>query len=82
LKGGQERRHRIFPSLRHRRCPSPSGGFMEMPATGKASDMRVIDMYRRSGDKLPENWIFIDLPHFWNQQGVDVLNRMNKTPRT
>jgi len=38
--------------------------------------MRVIDMYRRSGDKLTENWIFIDLLHFWKQQGLDVLERM------
>ena len=48
---------------------------MGMPATGKAGDMRVIDMYRRDGDKLTENWIFIDLLHFWNQQGVDILGR-------
>ncbi len=51
----------------------PSGGFMGMPATGKFGDMRVIDIYRRGGDKLTENWIFIDLLHFWHQQGVDVL---------
>ena len=55
---------------------TPSGGFMGMPATGKPSDMRVIDMYRRDGDKLTENWIFIDLLHFWNQQGLDVLARI------
>lgn len=54
---------------------TPIGGFMGMPATGAASDMRVIDMYRRDGDKLAENWIFIDLLHFWNQQGVDILHR-------
>lgn len=52
------------------------GGFMGMPATGGgAGDMRVIDIYRRSGDKLAENWIFIDILHFWNMQGVDILNR-------
>lgn len=55
---------------------TPSGGFMGMPATGKPADMRVIDMYRRSGDKLTENWIFIDLLHFWKQQGLDVLARL------
>lgn len=55
---------------------TPAGGFMGMPATGKQSDMRVIDIYRRSGDKLTENWIFIDLLHFWNQQGVDLLSRL------
>ena len=48
---------------------------MGMPGTGQSGDMRVIDMYRRRGDKLAENWIFIDLLHFWNQQGVDILNR-------
>lgn len=52
------------------------GGFMGMPATNKEGDMRVIDMYRREGDKLSENWIFIDLLHFWKQQGLDVLERM------
>ncbi|MDA5558737.1 nuclear transport factor 2 family protein [Shimia sp. MMG029] len=53
----------------------PSGGFMGMPATGKAGEFRVIDIYRRDGDKLAENWIFIDLLHFWKQQGVDILKR-------
>jgi hypothetical protein len=53
----------------------PTGGFMGMPATGKTGEFRVIDLYRRSGDKLAENWIFIDLLHFWKSQGVDVLAR-------
>jgi hypothetical protein len=48
---------------------------MGMPATGKSAEMRVIDIYRRDGDKLAENWVFIDLLHFWNQQGVDILAR-------
>jgi len=51
------------------------GGFMGMPATGLPGDMRVIDMYRRDGEKLAENWVFIDLLHFWNMQGVDILAR-------
>lgn len=55
----------------------PVGGFMGMPATGKSGEFRVIDIYRRSGDKLAENWIFIDLLHFWKQQGVDILDRLN-----
>ena len=54
----------------------PTGGFMGMPATHKPADMRVIDIYRRGGGKLTENWIFIDLLHFWNQQGLDVLGRL------
>lgn len=50
-----------------------SGEFMGMPATDKISEFRVIDLYRREGDKLAENWVFIDLLHFWNQQGIDIL---------
>jgi predicted ester cyclase len=57
----------------------PTGGFMGMPATGKAGDMRVIDIYRREGEKLAENWVFIDLLHFWNQQGIDILARTTQT---
>lgn len=60
----------------------PTGGFMGLPATDKAGEFRVIDIYRRSGDKLAENWIFIDLLHFWKQQGVDILARMAEVPRT
>ena len=54
---------------------TPTGGFMGMPATGKPGEFRVIDIYRRGPDKLAENWIFIDLLHFWKQQGVDILSR-------
>ena len=54
---------------------NPSGGFMGLPASEKTVEMRVVDMYRRDGDKLAENWIFIDLLYFLMQQGVDVLGR-------
>ena len=48
---------------------------MGMPATDTPGEFRVIDIYRREGDKLAENWIFIDLLHFWKSQGVDILGR-------
>nr|WP_283254950.1 nuclear transport factor 2 family protein [Marivita sp. GX14005] len=51
------------------------GGFMGMPATRGPVEFRVIDFYRRRGDKLAENWVFIDLLHVWNSQGVDILAR-------
>jgi predicted ester cyclase len=53
----------------------PTGGFMGLPAAGRPVDMRVVDVYRRDGDKLAENWIFIDLLHWTLQQNVDVLER-------
>jgi hypothetical protein len=52
-----------------------AGGYLGMPAGGPA-EMRVVDMYRRDGDKLAENWIFIDILHFLAMQGNDVLGRM------
>jgi len=58
------------------------GGFMGMPATRQLGEFRVIDIYRRGGDKLAENWIFIDLLHFWKSQGIDILARMAEVPRT
>ena len=53
-----------------------TGGFCGMPASDKPCDMRVIDLYRREGDKLAENWVLIDMLWFWKQQGLDVLERL------
>lgn len=54
---------------------TPTGGYMGLPA-GPRADMRVVDIYRRSGGKLAENWIFIDILHFLNMQGLDILGRI------
>ncbi|MBM1310747.1 nuclear transport factor 2 family protein [Sulfitobacter mediterraneus] len=51
----------------------PTGGFMGLPGSETSGEFRVIDIYRRDGDKLAENWIFIDLLHFWKTQGRDFL---------
>lgn len=48
-------------------------GFMGLAPNDLRADMRVVDVYRREGDKLAENWIFIDMLHFLKMQGVDVL---------
>ncbi len=60
----------------------PTGGFMGFPAAGSTADMRVVDIYRRDGGLLAENWIFIDLLYFYLQQGVDILSRMKRICRT
>jgi hypothetical protein len=59
-----------------------TGGFMGMPATGKPGEFRVVDIYRRGGDKLSENWVFIDLLHWLKTQGLDVLERCFGTNAT
>ena len=56
-----------------------TGGYLGL--AGKSdieSEMRVVDLYRRDGDKIAENWIFIDHLHFLKILGIDLLER-NKT---
>ena len=53
-----------------------TGGFVGMPASNMEAEMRIVDLYRRKGDKLAENWIFIDLLHFFAMRGLDILNRL------
>lgn len=50
-----------------------TGPFMGQKPTEKMGEFRVIDIYRRDGEKLSENWVFIDLLHFWKTQGRDFL---------
>ena len=51
------------------------GGWLGLPGGHVNATMQVVDVYRRDGDKLAENWIFIDIPYWLQQQGLDVLQR-------
>jgi len=53
-----------------------TGGFLGLTGNETNAEMRVVDVYRRDGDKLAENWVFIDIPHYLSMQGLDVLARM------
>ncbi len=55
---------------------TPTGGYLGLPGTNIPAPMRVTDVYRRDGDKLAENWVFIDMLHFLNMQGLDILSRL------
>ena len=57
----------------------PTGGYLGLPPSNISSEFRVIDIYRREGNKLKENWIFIDLLHFFNQQGVNILGKLKSS---
>jgi hypothetical protein len=54
---------------------TPVGGFLGLPGNDTRADMRVVDVYRRDGDKLSENWVIIDLPYWLKQQGLDIFDR-------
>ena len=57
-------------------------GFLGLPASDTLTEMRVVDIYRRDGDKLAENWIFIDFLQYLLLLGVDVLGRYRTIFRT
>ena len=57
-------------------------GFMGLPASERPTEMRVVDMYRRDGEKLAENWVFIDMLHYLLPLGVDLLERCRSITRT
>jgi len=54
---------------------TPTGGFLGLPGGEVRADMQVVDVYYRCGDKLSENWVFIDIPYWLKQQGVDIIQR-------
>jgi hypothetical protein len=56
-------------------------GYLGFPASDKPTEMRVVDIYRRDGDKLAENWIFIDFLHYFKKLGIDLLNIKSANPQ-
>lgn len=60
-----------WPNLTNRN----EGGFLGLPSGADKADMRIVDVYHRSGDKLLENWVLMDIPYWLKQQGLDILER-------
>ncbi|MDJ0628991.1 MAG: nuclear transport factor 2 family protein [Rhodobacter sp.] len=50
-----------------------TGRFLGQAPTGKRLFMRVCDWWRREGDVLVENWVFVDIPHVLLQLDKDVF---------
>lgn len=66
-----------WPSVR---ATHAGGSFLGLPPTGRRIGMRVMDFWRRDGERLAENWVFIDLLDLLLQMGVDVLARQVAHP--
>ena len=60
-----------WPNLSNRNA----GGFLGLGRGDTLSDMQVVDVYCRRGNKLSENWVLIDLPWWLKQQGLDIFER-------
>jgi len=59
-----------WPSIK---ATHTGGDFLGLAPSGKAITMRVMDWWRRDGDRLAENWIFIDIPELLTQLGRDMF---------
>ena len=64
-----------WPNLKN----TAAGGFLGLPKNDVHAEMQVVDIYRREGDKLAENWVIIDLPYWLKQQGMDIFERMGQS---
>ena len=54
------------------------GEWLGLPATNKELSLRVMDIWRREGDLLKENWVAIDIVDMLMQMGLDVFSQMRK----
>ncbi|MEM6474988.1 MAG: nuclear transport factor 2 family protein [Pseudomonadota bacterium] len=52
---------------------SPREGYLGLPESDTKGEMRVVDVYRREGDRLAENWVIIDFPHYFMSFGIDLI---------
>ena len=59
-----------WPSIR---ATHSGGDFLGLAPSNKPITMRVMDWWRRDGDRLSENWIFIDIPELFDQLGRDLF---------
>jgi hypothetical protein len=54
--------------------------FLGQPSQGETLLMRVCDWWRREGDLLVENWVFVDIPDALLQMGVDLFDGQHDVP--
>jgi predicted ester cyclase len=62
-----------WPSIR---ATHSGGDWLGLAPTAKPVTMRVMDFWRRDGERLAENWVFVDVIDLLRQLGVDVFARM------
>ncbi|XQW86335.1 ester cyclase [Thalassotalea piscium] len=57
------------------------GGWLGLPPSNKQLSLRVMDIWRREGDLLRENWVAIDIIDMCMQMGLDVFAMMKEQLR-
>lgn len=54
------------------------GGWLGLAPTGRRLTLRVMDFWRREGDRLRENWVLIDMLDILRQLGLDAFGQMRE----
>ncbi|MBY8105068.1 ester cyclase [Vibrio fluvialis] len=57
---------------------SGKSGWLGLAPTGKHIELRVMDIWRREGELLKENWVAIDIGHILLQLGYDLFGQMKE----
>lgn len=57
---------------------SRDSGCLGLTPTGKHIELRVIDIWRREGELLKENWVAIGIAHILLQLGYDLFGQMKE----
>ncbi|MEO0674929.1 MAG: ester cyclase [Pseudomonadota bacterium] len=66
-----------WPSIRATTSGEP---WIDMPVpSGLPVTMRVVDFWRRSGNRFAENWVFVDIPDLFLQCGIDIFEALTPT---
>ncbi|NOH31960.1 ester cyclase [Vibrio chagasii] len=55
-----------------------TSGWLGLAPTGKHIELRVMDIWRREGELLKENWVAIDIAHILKQLGYDLFEQMEE----
>ncbi|MCH2271123.1 MAG: ester cyclase [SAR324 cluster bacterium] len=55
-----------------------TGQYLDCPATGNQIAFNGIDIWLREGDRIGENWVFVDMIDVFRQFGIDLFERLRK----
>ena len=53
------------------------GEYKGVRATGRTIKFNGLDWWKREGDLIVENWVFVDMIHLFRQFGIDLFDRLH-----
>jgi len=53
-----------------------TGEYKGVPATGNTITFNGLDWWKRDGEQIIENWVFVDMIHLFRQFGIDLFDKL------